>query len=193
MNWEEIKQKISEKKVGIAGCGGLGSNAAVALARVGIKHFVIVDFDVIEASNLNRQYFFKRQIGKKKVFELKNILLAIDETIDIEAIDLELKPNSLLEVFKNCDLLIEAFDKAETKQMMAETVMQHWPDKPLIMGNGMAGIGGFEKIQQQQWSNNVYVCGDFESEISENLPPLAPRVAIVANMQANLALEILLR
>ena len=193
MNWKEIKTKLARKKVGIAGCGGLGSNAAVALARVGVINFVLVDFDVIEASNLNRQYYFKRQIGKKKVFELKNILLDIDESIEIEAFDLELKAEDILSVFQNCDLVIEAFDKATAKQMIAEVFIEHWPDKPLIMGNGMAGIGNFDKIRQEKWSKRLYACGDFESESSDDMPPLAPRVGIVANMQADLALEILLR
>lgn len=193
MTFDEIKEKLKDKKVGIAGCGGLGSNAAVALARVGVKSFVLVDFDVIEEGNLNRQYFFRRQIGKKKVFELQQILKDINSDICAEAHDLLLDADNMVSVFQSCDLLIEAFDKAETKQMMAEVVVENWPTKPLIMGNGMAGVGGFDKIRQEQWFENVYVCGDFVSEISNDLPPLAPRVAIVANMQANLALELLLR
>jgi sulfur carrier protein ThiS adenylyltransferase len=192
MNLKEIKTVLLNKKVGIAGCGGLGSNAAVALARVGVKKFVLVDFDVIEPSNLNRQYYFKRQIGQKKVEALKYNLLEIDEDIEIITLDLKLEYTDITQVFEGCNLVIEAFDKAEAKQMIAEAMIENMPSTPLILGIGMAGIGDFHLIKQEKWSDNIYICGDSASEISEDLPPLAPRVGIVANMQANLALELLL-
>ena len=53
-----IRTTLQTKTVGIAGCGGLGSNCAVALARVGVGTLVVADFDRVEVSNLNRQYFF---------------------------------------------------------------------------------------------------------------------------------------
>ena len=101
--------------------------------------------------------------------------------------------NAVIQLFADSDLIIEAFDNAAAKKMLLETVLQYFPSKTLIMGNGMAGYGGFEKIRQQQWDNQVYICGDFESEIADDNPPLAPRVGIVSNMQANLALELLLK
>ena len=63
--------KIQNKTIGIAGCGGLGSNCAIALARIGIGKLIIVDFDSIDKSNLNRQYYFIDQIGKPKVDALE--------------------------------------------------------------------------------------------------------------------------
>ena len=71
MTFPEIKEKLSGKTVGIAGCGGLGSNAAVALARVGIGKLIVADFDVIIESNLNRQYFFLRTDWSEKMFCVK--------------------------------------------------------------------------------------------------------------------------
>jgi sulfur carrier protein ThiS adenylyltransferase len=192
MNWTTIKEKIATKVVGIAGCGGLGSNAAMSLARVGIRNFVLADFDVVEESNLNRQYYFRHQIGSKKVFELAKNIHAVDSSIHVTCHDILLTHENLPGVFSSCDLIIEAFDKAEAKQMLVETVLAIWPDKPLILGVGMAGTGSFHLIRQEQWDSNVYVCGDSETEISDDNPPLAPRVCIVANMQANLALELLL-
>jgi sulfur carrier protein ThiS adenylyltransferase len=67
MTFDEIKSKLKNYTVGIAGVGGLGSNCAVALARVGIGKLIISDFDIVYESNLNRQYFFKDQIGLKKL------------------------------------------------------------------------------------------------------------------------------
>lgn len=192
MRWDLIKEKIKEKRIGIAGCGGLGSNAAVALVRTGIRKLTIVDFDKVEASNLNRQYYFKSHIGQQKVTALKEVLFEIEPEATIDTYDLKLTQANIPQIFKDCDLIIEAFDQAEAKQMITETLIEKMPHITLILGNGMAGIGKFHQIKQEKWSENIYVCGDFESAISEDLPPLAPRVAIVANMQANLALEILL-
>ena len=115
MKFEEIKNKLKEKTVGIAGCGGLGSNCAVALARVGVGNLLIVDFDVIEESNLNRQYYFFDQIGKKKSAALKDNIKKINPEANVIAIDKKLDSESILEIFKDCDVIVEAFDKALAK------------------------------------------------------------------------------
>lgn len=193
MRWEEIREALAAYKVGIAGCGGLGSNAAVALARVGVRHFVLADFDRVEPSNLNRQYYFLHQIGEYKTTALADNLHMIAKGLRLELHRKKLEFSNIADVFAKCDLVIEAFDKAEAKQMIAEAMLAFLPKIPLVMGNGMAGVGMFHMIRQEQWSENVYVCGDFVTEIGEETPPLAPRVGIVSNMQANLSLELLLK
>lgn len=191
MTFHEIKEILSKKTVGIAGCGGLGSNAAVALARVGIGKLIIADFDVIVEGNLNRQYFFYDQIGKKKCFALTENLNKINPNCIVEAHDLKLNEENIPKIFYNCDLIIEAFDLAEMKRMLVETSLAHFPITPLIVGSGLAGWGNFEEIKIVQ-NGNIFICGDNINEVSEQNPPLAPRVGIIANMQANKALEILL-
>ena len=192
MTFVEIKEILSKKTVGIAGCGGLGSNAAVALARVGVGKLIIADFDVIVEGNLNRQYFFYDQIGKKKCIALKENINRINPDCIIEALDLKLDEENIPFIFKNCDLVIEAFDLAEMKRMIVETMLQHSANTPLIVGSGLAGWGKFEAIKIEI-NGNIYICGDRINEVSEQNPPLAPRVGIVSNMQANKALEILLK
>ena len=66
MRFSEIKTHLGKFRVGIAGAGGLGSNCAVALARSGVGTLVISDFDIIEQSNLNSQYYFTNQVGMMK-------------------------------------------------------------------------------------------------------------------------------
>ncbi len=63
--------------VGIAGCGGLGSNAAVALTRAGVGRLILADLDIVELSNLNRQYFFQDDVGQFKAEALAEHLKAI--------------------------------------------------------------------------------------------------------------------
>ena len=192
MKFEEIKNKLKSKTVGVAGCGGLGSNCAVALARVGIGNLIIVDFDVIEESNLNRQYYFFDQIGKKKSAALKEIINKINPKVNVIAIDKKLDSVSILEIFKDCDVIVEAFDRAEMKHIIIETVLDNFPDKAIVSGIGMAGWGDNSSIKTEQ-HDNLFICGDQKTEASEENPPLAPRVGIVANMQANIVLEILLK
>ncbi len=192
MNFSQIVNVLKNKTVGIVGCGGLGSNCAVALARVGVGKLIIADFDVIEESNLNRQYYFFNQIGEKKATSLKHNINLINPKIKVEAYNKKLDANSIVEVFANCDVIVEAFDKAEMKKMIIETVVTELPNMPLVIGIGMAGWGNNNSIKSRN-IDNLYICGDEESEVSDEFPPLAPRVGIVANMQANVVLELLLK
>ena len=191
MYFEEIKSKLKNYTVGIAGAGGLGSNCAVALARVGIGKLIISDFDVVNETNLNRQYFFRDQLGQKKVEALKENIYKINPEVKIITHNIKLNEHNLVEIYKDCDIIVEAFDLAEMKKILIETLLSELPDKPIVLGLGMAGYGDNNSIQFRQ-SENLYICGDEKSEVSENNPPLAPRVAMVANMQANTVLEILL-
>ena len=191
MKFEQIKKILQTKTIGIAGCGGLGSNCAIALARVGVGKLIIADFDVVEKSNLNRQYYFFEQIGKKKVISLKNNIKKINPEVNIRAYDIKLNPKNLIKIFSSCDIIVEAFDLAEMKQMIIETVLSEMPGKPIISGLGVAGWGDNNSIKTRQ-VGDLYISGDEKTETSENMPPMAPKVGIIANMQANLALEILL-
>lgn len=191
MKFSEIKNILSTKTIGIAGCGGLGSNCAVALARVGIGKLVIADFDVIEESNLNRQYFFFDQVGKYKAPTLKENLIRINPKVNVIDHVIKLLPKDIVELYKDCDVIVEAFDKAEMKEMIVETVLSEFPEKPIVCGVGLAGWGGNNLIKTEQF-RKLYIVGDRTSETSENDPPLAPRVGAVSNMMANVVLEILL-
>lgn len=192
MNFIEIKAHLSKFRVGIAGAGGLGSNCAVALARSGVGTLVICDFDVIEASNLNRQYYFFRQIGIKKTEAIKeNISLINPETKVIVCCE-KLNCDNIPSVFAGCDVIVEAFDKAEAKQMIIETVQNEMPGIPIVVGSGMAGWGKSNEIRSRKIDETLYVCGDEASDSGE-FPLFAPRVGIVAAMEANTVIEILMK
>lgn len=192
MNINQIREILRTKTVGIAGCGGLGSNCAVALARLGVGKMIIADFDAVDSSNLTRQYYFYEQVGQQKVFALADNLSYIDPYMEIKPYDLKLGPDEIKKIYAECDLIVEAFDLAEMKQMIIETAAENFPEKPLVVGVGIAGWGNNNTIKTKKIGKNLYVCGDRETEISEELPPLAPRVGVVAYMQANTALTILL-
>lgn len=188
---ENLSDILKNKTVGIAGAGGLGSNCAVALARVGVGNLIITDFDVIDKSNLNRQYYFLHQLGQKKVIALRNNINLINPEVKVNAIDIKLQAKDIIKIFSDCDVIVEAFDLAEMKHMIIETVLSEMPDKIIVSGVGLAGWGNNNSITTS-YSGRLIICGDGETEVSDDLPPLAPRVGIVANMQANQVLEILL-
>ncbi len=182
----EILQKSC---IGIAGCGGLGSNAAVSLVRAGIGTLILADYDTVEESNLNRQFFFQSDIGKKKVESLSFHLKAINPKVNLITHTCEITPDNVAELFGSSDLLIEAFDRAERKKWLIESWCRSFPDKPLVCGNGLSGIGRFDDLKVTK-IGNIYFCGDGKSDMSMGL--CSARVAIVANMQANTAIEILI-
>jgi len=187
----DISEILKSKTVGIAGAGGLGSNCAVALARVGVGNLIIADFDIIDKSNLNRQYYFIHQLGQKKVTALRTNINLINPDVNVKAVDIKLQAKDITDIFSECDVIVEAFDLAEMKHMIIETVLSEIPDMIIVSGVGLAGWGNNNSITTR-YSDNLIVCGDGKTETSEVLPPLAPRVGIVANMQANQVLEILL-
>jgi sulfur carrier protein ThiS adenylyltransferase len=189
-----MKSKLEKLKgtcIGIAGCGGLGSNCAMALARAGVGTLIIADFDVVTLENLNRQYYFRDQIGQKKVLALRENIRKVNPEIDVQVHDVRLGPDEVEHIFKNCTLIIEAFDRADMKLMIIETVTERFPDKFIIAASGLAGYGQNNALRTRRLGS-LFLCGDEVNEVSPELPPLAPRVGIVAAMQANQALEIIL-
>jgi sulfur carrier protein ThiS adenylyltransferase len=192
MRFSEIKTHLSKFRVGIAGAGGLGSNCAVALARSGVGTLVISDFDIVEEPNLNRQYYFTDQIGLMKTDALKDNIARINPDVQVIIHQKRLEKENITEIFTGCDVIVEAFDRSDMKEMLIETVQLKMPCIPVIVGSGMAGWGKTGEINCRKIDETLYVCGDETSEASENLPPMAPRVGVVANMQANLVLEILM-
>lgn len=191
LDYQQIKSILRNHTVGIAGAGGLGSNVAMSLTRVGIGKLIIVDFDVVAESNLNRQFYFQHQVGFKKVDALSANLRSINPSLILETHDVRLDASNILNFFQNVDVMVEAFDSAEMKQIIIEKFQTEKPNIPLVVGNGMAGWGNSNDMKVQQYGN-LYICGDGYSEVAEDLPPIAPRVNMCAALEANVVLSILL-
>ncbi len=185
-----VRDILSKKTAAVAGCGGLGSNAAVALVRAGIGRLIIADHDVVELSNLNRQYYFLSDVGKRKTEALAAHLLDINPELKLEAHFLELTPQNICDLFNEADILIEAFDRAESKIWLIEAWCMYFPKKPVICGSGLSGYGDTASLVVRR-AGNIVVCGDEKTDMSMGL--ISARVAIAANMEANAAIEILVR
>ena len=176
--------------VGIAGAGGLGSNAAVSLARAGVGKLIIADMDRVYPSNLNRQYYFLDQIGQLKVEALVENLKKINPFSQYEVHPVRVTAKNLKKLFSEAEIMIEAFDLASEKSMLINTWLSLFPDRPIVAASGISGFGKNNKLRTRRLGR-LYLCGDEESEPDEKVSPMAPRVGIVANMQANLVIELL--
>jgi len=183
---------LRQSSVGIAGAGGLGSNVAVSLARVGVGRLVIADFDKVEPSNLNRQHYFIDQVGQRKVEALRENLLLINPYSLYEVHDVRITRKNTAKIFARVDVLVEAFDRAAAKEMLIETSLARFPGRPIVAASGLAGYGMNRKLRTRRLGN-LYICGDEESQCPKGVSPMAPRVALVAAMQANLVVELLVK
>ncbi len=131
-------QTIQNQNIGIGGAGGLGSNTAMILVRSGFKSLEILDQDVIDASNLNRQQYFIHEIGQDKVSTLKQRLLKINPDANIAIHKTEWRPETGGQFFKNCSIVVEAFDQTSWKYQFVEFYQSRV--RTVISGNGMAGL-----------------------------------------------------
>lgn len=187
-----VHKKLKKGKIAIAGIGGLGSNIAVSLARMGVGYLKLIDYDVVEPSNLNRQQYFTDQIGMLKTDALKQNLLRINPYLHYKFLNEFITENNIEEIFKDVDIVIEAFDKAEYKSMLVRFVSKIFPDKKIIGASGIAGLNDPFSMKVTKLSKNVYVVGDLVNEAKPGQGLVATRVAVAANIQANLAVNIIL-
>lgn len=186
-----IEARLRRAVVGIAGAGGLGSNAAIALARAGVGHLVIVDFDKVEKKNLTRQYYFLDQVGTLKVEALKANIQRAAEGVKVDAVAEKLLPGKMAAPFRDVDVVVEALDNAETKTRFVQEVLRDLPGRPVVAASGVAGWGGCERIEFRRYTP-LHLVMDNCAKSSDQGVLLAPKVCAMANMQANIVLELLL-
>ena len=191
-NSPELNLALSKAVIGVAGLGGLGSNIALSLARVGVKKLVLADFDVVEPSNLNRQQYFVRHIGLKKTQALKELINDVNPFVEVETHDIFLDEKNVASVFGECEILCEAFDNVAGKAMILNEAGASLKDKKIIGASGMAGYFSSNLIKTIKFAKNVYLCGDLTNEAKIGQGLMAPRVAICANHEANLAIRLLM-
>jgi sulfur carrier protein ThiS adenylyltransferase len=188
----EVITRLSSSVVGIIGLGGLGSNAAMMLARSGVRRFVLADFDRVERGNLNRQLYFEDQIGRPKTDALAETLRRIQPGIELRIVGERVEPGNLARLFAGVDVLLEAVDSAEDKAMIVATAADELREVPLVWTSGLAGCGSANSIRTLRVGDGVWVVGDLEADIRDGLPLLAPRVMVAAAHQAHIAARILL-
>ncbi len=184
-------EKLSEATVGIAGLGGLGSLVGENLVRAGIGKLVVVDFDIVEPPNLNRQRFFISQIGRYKVEAFMENMRNISPFTKIEGHIKKISRNNL-DVFRECSIVAECLDNPESKAELVTSLRDKFPEKVIVASSGVAGFGSEKTITVKKISDKIYVVGDGESEVKEGLGLTATRVGIAGSIQSHLIIRLIL-
>lgn len=188
---KELHRAFSSATVAICGLGGLGSNIAIHLARAGIGKLILCDFDRVDITNLHRQQYKASQISMYKTDALADNLCEIAPYIELEMHTERITEENVVTFLRGADIICEAFDDAECKAMLTNTVLTELRDKYLVAASGMAGMGVTNSIKTRRITSRFYLCGDETSEVSDGIGLVAPRVALCAAHQAHTVLRIL--
>lgn len=170
-------------KIAIAGVGGIGSNVAVNLVRSGISFLRIVDYDKVEYSNLNRQFYFHDQIGRFKVEALAENLKRILPELVVELVIDRVDANNCRSIFAGCDLIVEGFDRQEDKKMLVEYLGS---ERLLVSACGIAG-SDLAAIRSRRLGASCIV-GDFSTDC-QGAPLFAHKVTTVAGFMTEFIIQ----
>ena len=188
----EIQTVLSAGNVAIAGLGGLGSNVAYSLTRIGVGHLHLIDFDVVDVTNLNRQQYFMEHVGMYKTEALKSLLMKINPYIEIKTDCVRVTEENIKELFCDNDIVCEAFDNPDAKALLVNGIMEYFPEKKLVSASGMAGFGSSNSIVTRRITKNFYLCGDRVTAPTYGNGLMAPRVAVCAAHEANMITRLIL-
>jgi sulfur carrier protein ThiS adenylyltransferase len=186
-----VHQKLKTGRVAVAGVGGLGSHVAVILARMGIGSLLLVDFDVVEPSNLNRQHYMVSHLGSYKTEALKAQLAEVNPFIDVATQNIEVTLENAVEVFAGYPIVVEAFDNPTAKADLVEALLAAG-NTTIVAASGLAGLGSANAIQTRRRLENLYIAGDLESAAGDGMGLMAPRVYVCAGHQANMVVRLLI-
>ena len=188
---KELHTAFLSATVAVCGLGGLGSNIAIALARAGIGKLILIDFDRVDITNLHRQQYKAEQIGMYKTVALAENLKEIAPYISLEIHTERMTEDNAVHLLQDADIICEAFDDAESKAMLANTVLTEMRDKYLVAASGMAGLEDANRIKTRKVTSKFYLCGDGESDVADGIGLLSSRVMLCAAHQAQTVLRIL--
>ncbi|MGN0159259.1 MAG: thiamine biosynthesis protein ThiF [Brotaphodocola sp.] len=188
---KQIQSHFNHATVAICGLGGLGSNIAVSLARAGVGTLILIDFDQVDISNLHRQQYKATQIGRYKTDALTENLREIAPYLTLVTHTVKITEENYSELLAPADIICEAFDNAEAKAMLVNSVLETMPDKYLIAASGMAGFGSSNTIRTRKIMKHFYLCGDEVSDVADDIGLVSSRVALCAAHQAHMVLQIL--
>ncbi len=185
------QERLTAAAVAVCGLGGLGSNIAAALARAGVGRLILIDFDRVELTNLNRQQYFVHQIGRLKTEALAENLQAMAPYVELECHAVRLSEDLIEGLLGQADVVCEAFDRPEDKAMLVNGVLERFPEKYLVAASGMAGFGSANEIKTRRVAPHFYLCGDERADADAGLELVSARVLLCAAHQAHMVLRLL--
>lgn len=187
-----VHEKVKQGRIAVAGLGGLGSNIAMMLARTGVGELLLVDYDVVEPSNLNRQHYRIAHLGMKKTEAMRQQIEEINPYIVVYTRDLRITEDNAAQIFAGYPVVCEALDSPEGKAWLVQSLLENSPKTYIVSGSGMAGYESSNSIHTRKSIGRLYVCGDEQTAAQAGRGLMAPRVQVCAGHQANMALRLLL-
>lgn len=187
-----VYEKVKNARVAVAGLGGLGSAVALHLARTGVGYLHLIDFDVVEPSNLNRQQYRVSHLGLPKAEALRLEIADVNPFVRVEAECVRLNGQNAAKLLKHDKIVCEAFDDPEAKAMLVNALLSECPETYIVASSGMAGYGSANEIRTRRAMNRLYICGDEKTGAQPGCGLMSPRVGVCAGHQANMALRIIL-
>lgn len=192
---QEGQNKISNAKVLVVGAGGLGCPVLQYLAAAGIGTLGIIDFDVVEESNLQRQILFgTSSIGQNKALAAKTRLKDLNPTINIIAHPEALTQNNALELFNNFDIIVDGTDNFNTRYLINDAALL--TNKPIVYGAIYKFEGQVAVFNYQDSANYrcLFPSSPKEGSVANcsEVGVLGVLPGIIGTLQANEVLKIIL-
>lgn len=186
-----LQEKLDKSVVAVCGLGGLGSNIAIALTRAGVGKLILIDYDKVDITNIHRQQYYADQIGMYKTEAIRDNLTRINPYMEMEVHNIRISEDNVENLLGTADIICEAFDKADQKAMLVNTVLERFPDKYLVAGSGMAGIESTNLIKTREITKHFVICGDGNSDVNTSGSLMASRVMACAAHEAHAVIRII--
>ena len=181
---EEGQQKLKRAKVLVAGVGGLGSISSYYLAAAGIGHLTIVDKDIVECSNLNRQIIhWTEDIGEAKTQSAIRKLQKLNPNCSIRAIQAEITEDNCRELIGDCSIIVDAMDNMKTRRILNAASIKN--NIPYIYG-GVHHLDGLVSVFIPQKTPCLECVFPFDAAESDSAPSgiLGPVAGVISCIQS---------
>lgn len=193
------QEKLKKSSVLVIGAGGLGCPALLYLTAVGVGKIGIVDFDLVQESNLQRQILFTvHDIGKNKAIAAKEKLGLLNPLVEIKTFSIRLSSDNALAILKDFDIIVDGSDNFPTRYLINDTCILL--NKPLVFGSVLEYEGQVSVFNV--WQNNLY-SSNYRDIFPTPPPPdtvpnceqagvLGVLPGIIGSMQANEVIKLLI-
>ena len=191
----EGQEKVSQSHALIVGAGGLGSPAAMYLASAGVGQITLIDHDVVDVTNLQRQIAHTQErVGQFKVDSLQKAIAQLNPEVKVQTLALRADAALLQQHVAQADVVLDCTDNFATRHAINQACVQH--AKPLVSGAALRMDGQVAVYDVRQNHAPCYACvfpesQEFEETRCATLGVLAPLVGIIGSLQATEALKIL--
>jgi molybdopterin/thiamine biosynthesis adenylyltransferase len=190
------QEKLLASHVLVIGAGGLGSAASPYLAAAGVGHITLIDHDLIELTNLQRQIMHtESKVGQSKVASGKQFLEHLNSSIRIEAIQAKAASPLLDDLLPSVDIVLDCTDNFTTRHLINASCVKH--QTPLVSGSALRFDGQISVFDPQNPASPCYACifspdEKFEEVSCSSMGIFSPLVGIIGTMQAAQALQMII-